>query len=255
MRKAAADLKPLQVAIRFERFDRLSTHDCVQAFGQLLQDGCEALAVAPIQNTALRRLVDALAPGLPLVFFDTDLKCDYPHGFVGQDPYQGGLLAGRLLGLSVPEGAPLALIRFDEDDEHLSLRAKGFVASSQAQGRSVLELHQRLNASTDDRRLELARFVLAHPEARGLFVPNANVSDYARLGPTWKVVGYDLTPPNVRALKEGRIDVLISQRPEAMGAETIRRLGRNLLFGEALPETSFWPLDVVLPENLEGALV
>jgi len=254
MGKAAEELEPLKITIHLEGFDRLSATDCARAFGRLVEEGCDALALAPIHNTVLRPLIDALPEGFPLVFFDTDLDCRHLHGFVGQDPFQGGLLAGKLLGMATLRGRPLALVRFDEDDAHLNRRAEGFVRSCLKQNREVLELHQRLGVGIEDRRLDLAHFLLGHPEVAGLFVPNANVSDYARSGSGLRVVGYDLTPPNVAALREGRIDVLISQRPETMGAEAIRLLSRALLFGEKLPANVNLPLDVVLPENLEGFL-
>ncbi|MEI8094599.1 MAG: substrate-binding domain-containing protein [Spirochaetales bacterium] len=254
IRRMATELAPFQLTVHYQGFDRYDGADCARAFAELLRPPCDALALAPILNRVLGPLVDALPPDFPVVFFDTDMKCEHPHGFVGQDPFLGGQLAARLLALAVPAGLPLGLVRFEEDDQHLFQRALGFESRCSALGHPVIALPQTFAAPVEERRLEVARFLLTHPQLAGLFVPNANVGEYARLGPGLRLVGYDLTDPNVQALREGRIDMLISQRPETMGAEALRLLGRHLLFHEALPASITLPLDVVLPENLEGLL-
>jgi LacI family transcriptional regulator len=80
------------------------------------------------------------------------------------------------------------------------------------------------------------------------------VGEYALAGLGRRVVGYDLIPGNVAALKDGRVDFLLSQRPEIMGYEAVRRLSRVLLFREPLPRRIALPLDVILKENLDGHL-
>jgi len=254
MQRAAAELKPLQIRVQVNGFDRADPDDSARALNDLMADGCDALALAPIHNRVLRPLVEALPPALPVVFFDTDMESARAHGFVGQDPLQGGRLAARLLDWGLSPGTSVVLVEFDEDDEHLEMRCEGFQACCGEKGRTVLSLPQSLSTPVDERRLQTARFLLAHPGVGGLFVPNANVGEYAHLGPELQVAGYDLTPPNVAALREGRLAFLISQRPETMGYETVRRLSRTLLFRESLPTPLALPLDVVLKENVDGFL-
>jgi ABC-type sugar transport system substrate-binding protein len=101
-------------------------------------------------------------------------------------------------------------------------------------------------------RFDEARRFIASNRIGGLFVPNASVGEYAGGGTA--LAGYDLTPDNQAALNEGRLDFLLSQRPEVMGYETLLRLGRALLFRETLPRRIAMPLDIVLKENLAGHL-
>lgn len=254
MRRAALELEPLHVDVRFLGFDRNSPDACAAAFEALMAEGVQALALAPIHSRVLRPLVEALEPGLPLVFFDTDMDCERGHCFVGQDPWQGGALAGKLLALTVEPTRALVLVRFDEDDEHLQQRSKGFEASAKSAGRSVLVLEQKLSDPLERRRADTALFLARHPQAGGLFVPNASVGQYATPSLGRRIVGYDLIPGNVAALREGRLDFLLSQRPEVMGYEAVRQLSRAVLFREPLPPKLTLPLDVVLKENLEGHL-
>lgn len=254
MQKAAKELTPLHIDVRIEGFDRNSPEAFATAFHTLVGEGCQGLALAPIHSRVLRPLVEALAPELPLVFFDTDMECRRQRCFIGQDPWQGGALAGRLLALTLDPGRSMVLVRFDEDDEHLQKRSEGFEAYAKTAGRQVLVLEQKLSDPLDRRRADTSLFLARNPGAGGLFVPNASVGQYALAGWGRRIVGYDLIPENVAALREGRLDILLSQRPEVMGHEVIRTLSRFLLFNDPMPDRINLPLDVVLKENLEGHL-
>ncbi len=250
MEKAAAELQPLKLHVRFETFDRQSPESLASAF-QTVADA-DGLAVAPIHVQVLRPLVESLPETLPLLFFDTDMECRRVHCFVGQDPWQGGTAAVRLLRMA-SGSAPLMLIRFDEDDEHLLVRSKAFAETAQTSG-TVHVLEQRLSAPLAQRLGETERFLKTHPDIGGVFVPNASVSEYASTVAPRRLAGYDLTVDNQTALKEGRLDFVFSQRPEVVGYETILRLGRTLLFREELPRRIAMPLDIILKENLAGHL-
>jgi len=252
MEKAAKELEPLKLEVQFETFDRQSPDDLARAFAAVAD--LPGLALAPIHARVLRPLVEALEPERPLVFFDTDMACTKDHCFAGQDPWQGGVLAARLLDLALPAGRPVVLVRFDEDDEHLLARSRGFEEASRHADRPVLVLAQTLSAPLD-RRLDETQAVLdARPAAGGLFVPNASAGEYARVAGGRKGIGYDLIPANQTALRDGQLTVVLSQRPEVMGYEAILRLGRALLFHEELPKRISLPLDVILKENLTGHL-
>lgn len=253
MDRAARELEPLHIALRIEEFDRNDPQAGAQGLGSLVAE-CQALALAPIHSLVMKPLVEGLNAQLPLVFFDTDMECDHPRCFVGQDPWQGGALAGKLLGLTLEPGRPVVLVRFAEDDEHLQKRSEGFEAYAKSVGRQVLVLEQKLSDPLERRRADTALFLARHPAAGGLFVPNASVGEYALAGLGRRVVGYDLIPGNVKALREGRLDFVLNQRPEVMGYESVRRLSRTLLFREPLPDRIGLPLDVILKENLEAYL-
>ena len=250
MEKAAQELQPLKLHVRFETFDRQSPDSLARAF-QAVADA-DGLAVAPIHVLALRPLVERLPETKPLVFFDTDMECGRTRCFVGQDPWTGGAVAARLLGLAAGPKAVLGVIRFDEDDEHLQVRSRAFAETGSAAGAAVHMLNQAMSSPLDVR-LEQVRSFLTARGIDGLFVPNASVGEYAAAAPR-HAAGYDLTPGNQTALQDGRLDFLLSQRPQVMGHETVLRLGRALLFREELPRRIAMPLDIILKENLAGHL-
>lgn len=250
--RAASELEPLRIEIVVETFDRLKPEAAAKALQRAVAADCGALALAPIHARILRPLVEKLPTDLVVAFFDTDMDCSREHCFIGQDPFQGGKVASRLLDLSVPADRPLGLVQFDEDDEHLEARSRGFEEGCAQWGRRVERLTQSLSAAEAARVQEAEVFARAHPELGGWFVPNALAGDYAGLSERGRLVGYDLTSVNRKALEEGRLTALLSQRPSFMGYEAVRRLGRALVFQEALPARVGIPLDVIFRENLAG---
>ena len=250
--KAAKELGPLQLEVKFETFDRQSPEDLARAFASVAD--LPGLALAPIHARVLRPMVEAFEPGRPVVFFDTDMACAKDHCFVGQDPWQGGNLAARLLDLTLPGGAPLVLVQFEDDDEHLVARGRAFEEGARGAGRRVEILAQTLSDPLARRLSEAGAFFESLPPDAGLFVPNASAGEYARVAGGRRVVGYDLIPAHQAALRDGSLSFVLSQRPELMGYEAVLRLGRALLFQEPLVPKIALPLDIVVRENLTGHL-
>jgi LacI family transcriptional regulator len=63
------------------------------------------------------------------------------------------------------------------------------------------------------------------------------------------LIGYDLIPDNRRLLLEGRIDAIISQRPEEQGREALLTLFRSVVLEQEVESRREIPLDVYIREN------
>jgi LacI family transcriptional regulator len=66
-------------------------------------------------------------------------------------------------------------------------------------------------------------------------------------------VGYDLVPDNYQLLKEGRIDVIISQRSQEQGRQAMFSLFRHIILGWKIETRIEMPLDVYFKENVPEA--
>ena len=90
----------------------------------------------------------------------------------------------------------------------------------------------------------------------GVFVTNSSthqIADYLlsrRLNRRIHVIGYDLVDENIRLLREGAIDFLISQRPGRQGYLGILALYRHVVLNEAVERTNMMPIDIITRENL-----
>jgi LacI family transcriptional regulator len=73
------------------------------------------------------------------------------------------------------------------------------------------------------------------------------------LKPQLAVVSWDAVPDNVRALRDGTIDCLVSQRPAEQAREALELLFRTVVRGEGAPTSHFSaeiPLELFFKENI-----
>jgi ABC-type sugar transport system substrate-binding protein len=59
-----------------------------------------------------------------------------------------------------------------------------------------------------------------------------------------------MVPANVRALREGKIDCVLSQRPAEQAREGLERLFRAAVRGDADASLAYIPLEVYFSENI-----
>jgi len=67
------------------------------------------------------------------------------------------------------------------------------------------------------------------------------------------ILSWDLVPANARALRQGRIDCVVSQRPAEQGREAVEILFKAAVRGELDPAPAEIPLEIYFKENLPAS--
>ena len=106
--------------------------------------------------------------------------------------------------------------------------------------------------------LEIVRQIyLENRDLKGFFVTNAltyPIASYVESHPQkekLKIIGYDLIKENVKYLKNGIIDFLISQSPITQGYLGIHCLYRYLVLKQEVEDKIWMPIDIVAQENID----
>ena len=226
----------------------------------------DGLLVAPVVSRESQSdLLSAIADlGIPAVSFDSRFvdrgAGDRRIPFVGQDPYQGGAVAGRLSSMLVrsPAGT-VASVTLGRADEHLLRRASGFHDFWQRfpdVQRAEIVLSDRSEKEYLRGVKNKLRPLLS--ELSALFVTNAAselvVSALRELDVECHIplVGYDLLSRNMDLIRSGEIDAIISQKPELQGYEAASALAHHVVFEKQLPGEILMPIEIVLAENLDS---
>ena len=63
-------------------------------------------------------------------------------------------------------------------------------------------------------------------------------------------MSWDLVPANARALRDGKIDCVVSQRPAEQAREGMERLFRAVVRGERDDSPASIPLEIYFKENI-----
>lgn len=241
----------------FNQFDRFDFERCVKDFP--FQD-LQGVLFAPVfQEESLSFLRSCEAWRLPVILFNSLLDVSSIRGFVGQDAFQSGYVAARLIHYGMEEGKNLAIVNMSVRTDHYAHiidREKGFRAYFQEHPHGVnrmltLDLH-----GADDQSLKqelIQSFTKYKPG--GLFVTNSRVHKVAEIlagmaRQKTRLVGYDLLPESIPFLKDGTIDFLISQKPEEQAFRGLTSLFYLLAFQRVPDARQMLPIDIITRENL-----
>jgi LacI family transcriptional regulator len=263
IRKAERVLSPYGVRLRVDEFDRYDAEAYRALLSDIVAEPCDGMLVAPVLPDELWPVLKALEGGrggrpIPYAFFDGDIEGASPVAAVAQDAFKGGYLAGRLMSLlASPEGSLVALSAH-AGDRHIKRRIEGFRAYFESSPRSIetVECASLEEPKARDRFLEplfrmrsgIAGVLVAN--SSGHLVGNWLAARGAKA--SISIVSWDAVPANLRALGDGAIDGLISQRPAEQAREGLERLFRAVLRGSAARDelSANIPIGIILKENI-----
>ena len=231
IRRAEGDLAPYGTRLRVDEFDRYDRAAYRALLRDIIGDPCDGLLIAPVMPDDLVPALNTLSGNMvrkgvsvPYVFFDCDAEGAGPVAAIGQDALRAGYLAGRMMSLLAKGPGPLVALSAHAGDRHIRLRIEGFEsffhdAASGAGARRVMVTECPELESSKDCERALGKIFRTSPDVSGVLVANSS----GHIAGEWlasrgskgscAVVSWDLVPANARALREDKIDCVVSQRP------------------------------------------
>ncbi|MGN1030361.1 MAG: LacI family DNA-binding transcriptional regulator [Butyricicoccaceae bacterium] len=257
--KAEEELKPYGVTVKIitnPNFDKVAE---MQAIEDLLADGCQALAITPTTEEDVTKRVNQLAKdGIPIVTFNGDIPNSDRLCYVGMNNYQGGKMAGALMGYMLQNGGKVLPITAHLTNDAHYARGKGFVEVLEQDFPNIEILPLQGCFDRDEFAYEITKITLNnHPDLKGLYVA-ANgahgavraIEEAGRNGMI-RVFTFDINPPNVQDLKDGKVTLILDQHPEIEGYRPLHILYDYLAKGLKPERNEFTELSVITKYNLD----
>lgn len=201
----------------------------VPILDSLLIQQPDALLFVPNDVTSLapaaQKFVDA---GIPIVTIDNTLEDDaLVKSRITSDNEQGGALAAqRLAELSGNQGK-VAVVNVAPGNSTTDARAKGFLDElAKNYPEITVVAHEYNQNSATKASAQTQAILLANPDLAGIFATNLASTEGAgngvqATGSDVPVVGYDASPSEVKALKDGVVNSLVIQPPAEEGATAV----------------------------------
>lgn len=193
--------------------------------------------------------------GIPVSTFNNDIASPAVKSFIGQDLYQSGRVAAKLLHSIIKEG-DVAIFHIDEKYKNavfMQEKEKGFKSYFNELDDfnfNILKCklkHPHFESS-------FINFLKEHPNLTGIFVTTSKVYQVAELiqnkNYNIALVGYDLIKENVTHLKNGTIDFLIHQNPKQQAYFGLKYIVEHFLFEKEIPKQLLLPIDIINSENV-----
>jgi LacI family transcriptional regulator len=259
--KAEKDLKQFGLVVQKYFFDADRVDSFVEKAKEVSAASPDGILLSPIfYREALPFFEQWKENAIPFVLFNTQIAEAAPLSYIGQDSYQSGYLAAKLLQYGQPEPCSILIAHFDEEitnAAHLEKKEQGF-RDYFNQEKLAGQYHIKkahLNRSNHTLFVKQMDDVLKNaPDLKGVFVSTSKAYVIAAYLQEHhmehiKLVGYDLIPKNIEFLEKDLISFLINQNPKGQGYWGLNMLADHLIFKKEVPVLKYLPLDVVTREN------
>lgn len=261
--QAAQEFLHHNVIIEKKFFNQFDSQSFVSKTEEVLVDKPDAVILSPIFRNESIEFIDKLNEAeIPFSFIDSLIEDTDFNTYYGQNSFQSGFIAAKLLLSSMNEGSQIVIIRTKRkgsvSNQTLS-RYNGFfqyINDNQLQDKIQI-ISVEFNSNDEAGNLEILNQLFHNNQnIKALITFNSKVYRLAAhlesLGKdNLRLIGYDLLDENVRYLKQGIINLLIAQRPDKQAYFTIRDMCRKLIFRQEINRINYVPIDILMKENIE----
>ena len=248
----------------------------VQIVEDLINKGVAGIAISPSNAPAMANMLRAKKPKMPIMTIDADLGAAdraLRKTYLGTNNYDMGVLMAKQAKALKPKGGTVCLQLGNVAADNINARAAGFrdtIAGKKGIDRlkgengwteikgcplftnDQIDLANQQMSDTFTANPDLDAFILVGGWAQ--FGPQAYAQVTDQVMPKLKskkliIVAGDTLPPQMEALKAGRSDAQIGQRPFEMGHRAPAVL-IDLINGKKVQDPLYTGLDECTPKNL-----
>lgn len=260
VKKRMAEIHQYGVTIESFNFNQGEPESFQREAAKILELNPDGVVLAPFFKKESAPFIKKLQDNnIPFVFIDSEIKNAGQISYIGQNSYQSGLVAGRLLDMILPQGNILVIHFAKEMDNqnHLVQREKGFYDwfKKNKAGKHDLftvEIADAENANWMTDVIQKTKDDIIN----GVFVTNSKVFYVGRLIEKYnlkniRVIGHDLLRENVFFLKKDVVQFLICQRPEEQGYNAVNKLFKHVVQKSVIAKENYTSIDIVTKENVD----
>ena len=255
--KADAELADISVDFKGPATENDLTQQ-KELFELNLTKGVDAVAIAPVDGSALGAVIDsAKGQGIPVVVFDSSTTAETYASFIATDNYAAGRKAGEEMVRRLGESGKVVVLRYKVGSASTEKREQGFL--------DVIGEHPGITVISDDqegagKEKEVSQNLLLKfgDQATGVYTPNESTTTGMMLamresGAYAKGVvhvGFDSTSEIVTSIQDGEIAAVVVQNPVQMGYLTVTIM-HDILSGKPVEKTVDTGSELVTRESLE----
>jgi LacI family transcriptional regulator len=260
---AIKEFKAFSLLIEIFYFNPDSKKSFLNINETVLKGYPDGVLLAPLFHKETLNVVNKYnSLGIIVSTFNNHVQLSSIKNFVGQDLFQSGRMAAKLLDLLFNNGQ-IAIIHIDESYEnaiHMQEKEKGFRDYfSEKKGMDYKIITLKLQNPNFE--INFINFLNENPNLSGVFVTTSKAYQIARIignrnnHNKIRIIGYDLIDENVTCLNQGLIDFLIHQNPKRQVYLGITCLVEHFLFEKEIPNKILLPIEIINSENANFYMV
>ena len=261
LKKAEDEIKNFNTTTAYFRYKPYDEKDFIKMQKQVVDLKPDGLIFAPVFPIAARTLIENCNEHqIPVILIDALIENCNSLSFFGQNAFDSGSLAAKLLCYGSREDEELLILKLGYKDgiiQHQAQREEGFLNFlSTSNRKNKVTTHIVDITDPQDFNNNLQQIFSSNPSVKGVFVTSSKVYKIADFfeqnNITDKIlIGYDLIHKNAEFLSRGSIDFLLGQRTEEQGYKSVMALFGYLQMQHEIAKINYSPIDIVTQQNLQ----
>ena len=256
IKKALAEIHDHGPVVHQLSFDQGNKKQFIRQLEKLKTLEYDGLLSAAIFPQELNEFIGSHRESKSIILIDTNIT-NSGVDFVGQDAIRSGQVAGKLIELltatsqknkilipklvSNPQSVPVLLRRIEGFKQYFR------------SAKNLPEIDEIILTIKPNQQLIPELQDILRRDYNAVFVPNSRSYLVSQNAPKKiSMIGYDLIDQNVKLLKDGGIDFVISQQPERQGYMAVMRLFNKLIGKTNSTMQYHLPIDILMKENVEN---
>jgi LacI family transcriptional regulator len=262
---AARDFLQYNIHLEKHLFNQYDVNSFISASSQIVHNKPDAVIIAPIFKEDTIKLTETLSLNqIPFSFIDSMVEEADFLTYYGQNSFQSGYIAAKLLLQSFPENGKVVIIRTKRKgavSNQTIARRNGFIHYISSKNLFMIQLID-VELSDDDE-IEnyklLNEVFLKYNDIKAAITFNSKVSRLANHLEKMnrkdiRLIGYDLLAENIKYLKKDVISYLLGQRPDKQAYFTVHDICNKLILKQEVKQINYVPVDILIKENIEDYL-
>lgn len=227
----------------------------------LIQKGCDGISVVGYYKELIPLINSAVDRGMPVATFNSDLPDSKRLVFSGQNPYDAGLLAGKMMIRELAKGGRVGIITSSFSINDHQLRIEGFKKAIEKIKNISIAFEDECH-DNDNEAFEKTKKLISNGGVDGIFVVAGGIAGVARaveesgMGGKIKIICFDFIESTINYIRKGIISASIGQDPFAQGYSPLVYLYNYLVSGQKPANEKMWTrMEVVNSQNVNDILV
>jgi LacI family transcriptional regulator len=263
IKQASQEIRDFNSQVKMYYFDLNNEQSFIESLELLLKSNPDGIIFTPIFPAPSIHLIKICEEKfLPYIFIDVNIDGQNNLAFFGQNAYQSGFLAARLMDYGIPAMSNILVLKLAHAlgiKNHLVNREIGFNSfySNHNSKKDTKITSYDIDISNESNiDTSIDSVINQTKNLRGIFVTNSRVHIIANYLEKRDIndvilIGYDLTERNQYFLEKGTIDFLIGQKTEDQSYKSVLALFNHLVFNREIKKINYSPIDIIMKENID----
>ena len=263
IKSATARRRDFHSSLQIIFYERFNTPSFVKATQDCLDKNPDGVIVVPARLDATRDFTDELSErNIPFILLDSYLPDLKPLAFFGQDSFQSGYFAARMLMLIASKETEIMLMKQLKNghvgSKQQSNRETGFrhYMHDHFPDITITEVDLPLDSTKNQYDKILETFFKEHPHVHHCITFNSKAHLVGEFllrtnRRNVQIMGYDMVPKNAECVRQGSISFLIAQHAYMQGYACIETLFQAIVLKKEVNPVNYMPIELLVKENIE----